>query len=128
LDTLDAALALLVAAVERAGYKAGTDIAIALDSASTEFYSEGKYYPLSKERPFSGAQMVDLYEDVCSRYPIISIEDGLAEDDWETWRLLTQRIGAKVQLVGDDFFVTNTTRLARGINEGVANAILVKVN
>jgi enolase len=128
LDTLDAALALLVAAVERAGYKAGTDIAIALDSASTEFYSDGKYYPLSKDRPFSGVQMVDLYEDVCSRYPIISIEDGLAEDDWDTWRLLTERIGARVQLVGDDLFVTNTTRLARGINEGVANAILVKVN
>jgi enolase len=128
LDTLDAALALLVAAIEHAGYKAGTDIAIALDSASTEFYSDGKYYPLSKDRPFSGVQMADLYEDVCSRYPIISIEDGLAEDDWETWRLLTERIGARVQLVGDDLFVTNTTRLARGINEGVANAILVKVN
>jgi len=128
LDTLDAALALLVEAIQRAGYTVGSDIAIALDSAATEFYSDGKYYPLSKDAPFSGAQMVDLYEDVCARYPIVSVEDGLAEDDWATWRLLTERLGARVQLVGDDLFVTNTTRLARGISEGVANAILVKVN
>ncbi|HEY0798570.1 MAG TPA: phosphopyruvate hydratase [Candidatus Baltobacteraceae bacterium] len=128
LDTLDAALSLLVAAIERAGYKPGEDIAIALDSAATEFYSDGAYFPLTKDRAFSATQMVDLYEDVCSRYPIISIEDGLAEDDWAAWHLLTQRIGARVQLVGDDLFVTNTERLARGISEGTANAILVKVN
>jgi len=128
LDTLQQALDLLVAAIGRAGYKPGVDIAIALDPASTEFFADGKYYPLTKDRPFSGAQMVDFYEDICGRYPIVSIEDGLAEDDWATWTLLTERIGKTVQLVGDDIFVTNPQRLARGIAEGVGNAILIKVN
>ncbi len=128
LDTLQQALDLLVAAIERAGYKPGVDIAIALDPASTEFFADGKYYPLTKDQPFSGAQMVDFYEDICGRYPIVSIEDGLAEDDWATWTLLTERIGKTVQLVGDDIFVTNPERLARGIAEGVGNAILIKVN
>jgi enolase len=128
LETPDQALDLLVAAIERAGYTPGLDIAIALDPASSEFFSDGSYYPLSKDTPFSGAEIVDLYEDLCERYPIVSIEDGCAEDDWATWRALTERIGAKVQIVGDDLFVTNTTRLARGIEEGSANAILIKVN
>ena len=128
LDSLPEALDLMMAAIERAGYKPGDDIALALDPAATEFFSDGSYYPVSKDEPYSGAAMVDLYAQLCDRYPIISIEDGLAEDDWDTWRALTERIGAKVQLVGDDLFVTNTQRLARGIAEGVANAILIKVN
>jgi len=128
LDSLPEALDLMIAAIERAGYKPGDDIALALDPAATEFFAEGSYYPVSKDEPYSGAAMVDLYAELCDRYPIISIEDGLAEDDWDTWRALTERIGAKVQLVGDDLFVTNTKRLARGIAEGVANAILIKVN
>jgi enolase len=128
LETLDSALDLLIAAIERAGYVPSRDIAIALDPASTEFFSEGRYYPLTKDRPFTGAEMVDFYEDICARYPIVSIEDGCAEDDWDTWRALTERIGKRVQIVGDDLFVTNTERLKRGIDEGAANAILIKVN
>jgi enolase len=118
----------LIAAIEKAGYKPGSDIALALDPASTEFFSNGSYFPLTPDRPFTPAQMVDFYDDVTKRYPVISIEDGLAEDDWEGWHLLTERIGARVQLVGDDLFVTNTERLARGIKENSANAILIKVN
>jgi enolase len=128
LDSLPEALDLMIAAIERAGYKPGEDIALALDPAASEFFADGSYYPVSKDEPYSGAQMVDLYAELCARYPIVSIEDGLAEDDWDTWRALTERIGAKVQLVGDDLFVTNTKRLARGIAEGIANAILIKVN
>ncbi len=128
LGTLDEALDLLVAAIEKAGFKPGADIAIALDPASTEFFSDGKYFPLTPDRPFTSAQMVDFYEDVVKRYPVVSIEDGLAEDDWEGWRALTHRLGARLQLVGDDLFVTSTERLARGIKEASANAILIKVN
>jgi enolase len=128
LDTLDAAMDLLVKAIERAGYVPGEDIAIALDSASTEFFQDGKYYPLSKDRAFSADDMVRFYADLIAKYPVVSIEDGLAEDDWEGWRKLTDAIGAKCQLVGDDLFVTNTQRLARGIAEGMANSILIKVN
>ena len=128
LDNLDQAMDLLIKAIERAGYKPGIDVAIALDSAATEFYSDGKYYPLSKDKAFSADQMVSFYEDLVGRYPIVSIEDGLAEDDWGGWAKLTAKIGSKTQLVGDDIFVTNTERLQRGINEGVANAILIKVN
>jgi enolase len=128
LATLEDAFEILLAAIKRAGYKAGSDIAFALDPAATEFFADGSYYPLTKEKPFSSAQMVDFYADVCARFPVISIEDGLAEDDWAGWRALTERLGAKVQLVGDDLFVTNVERLRRGIKEGVANAILVKLN
>ncbi len=128
LDTLDGALELLMAAIAKAGYRPGSDIALALDSAATEFYSDGSYFPLTKDRPFSAAQMVDFYDDICSRYPIVSIEDGLSEDDWDGWHALTERLGKRVQLVGDDLFVTNTDRLARGIAGGYANAILIKVN
>jgi len=128
LDTLDEALELLVAAIERAGYTAGDDIAIALDSAATEFYRDGAYHPTPKGEPMDAEQMVDFYEGICARFPVISIEDGLAEDDWDGWKLLTDALGAKVQLVGDDLFVTNVARLERGIREGSANALLVKVN
>ncbi|HVA28395.1 MAG TPA: phosphopyruvate hydratase [Candidatus Baltobacteraceae bacterium] len=128
LDSIDAAMQILVAAIERAGYKPGADIAIALDPASTEFYQDGNYFAHDKQHGLSAGEMVKLYADLCERFPIISIEDGLAEDDWAGWKLLTDAIGAKVQLVGDDLFVTNTERLARGIAEGVANSILIKVN
>ncbi len=128
LDSIDAALALLVRSIERAGYAPGTDVAIALDAAATEFYRDGKYFPHLPDHAMDAAQMVALYEGLCKSYPVISIEDGLAEDDWDGWSLLTARLGATVQLVGDDLFVTNTKRLARGIAERSANAILVKVN
>jgi enolase len=128
LETLDQALDLLVAAIDKAGYKAGDDIAIALDPASTEFFKDGAYYPAAPDQPYSPAQMVAFYQDVVKRYPVISIEDGLAEDDWSGWKALNDAIGKSVQLVGDDLFVTNTTRLARGIAEDNANAILIKVN
>jgi enolase len=128
LDSIDDALSLLVRSIERAGFRPGADIAIALDSASTEFYRDGRYYPHLPDHPMDAAQMVGMYEGLCNAYPIVSIEDGLAEDDWDGWNLLTERLGARVQLVGDDLFVTNTKRLARGIAERSANAILVKVN
>jgi len=128
LETLDQALDLLSLAIQRAGYTPGEQIALALDSAASEFYRDGKYYPVDAELPFSSVEMVDFYADICDRFPVISIEDGLAEDDWEGWRALTDSIGGRVQLVGDDLFVTNTERLARGIAGGIANAILIKVN
>jgi enolase len=128
LDSIDDALKLLVKAIERAGYKAGDDVGIALDPASSEFFRDGKYFPHLPDHAMNSNEMVALYEGLCNNYPIVSIEDGLAEDDWEGWALLTQRIGKKVQLVGDDLFVTNVERLARGIKEDSANAILIKVN
>lgn len=128
LDSIDAAMEILVAAIERAGYRPGSDIAIALDPASSEFYQDGKYFAHDRAHGLSATEMVALYRDLCDRFPIISIEDGLAEDDWSGWRALTEALGARVQLVGDDIFVTNTTFLERGIREGVANSILIKVN
>lgn len=128
LDTLEAALELLTDAIERAGFKAGSDIALALDSAATEFYENGNYFPVAGGKPVTSAEMVEFYADLCARFPIVSIEDGCAEDDWDGWHALTERLGATVQLVGDDLFVTNTERLARGIADGTANAILIKVN
>jgi len=130
LDSIDAALSLLVRAVEKAGYAAGRDkdVAIALDPASTEFFKDGHYYPHLPDHAVNSAEMVAIYEGLCNTYPIVSIEDGLSEDDWAGWNLLTEKIGKRVQLVGDDLFVTNTKRLARGINEHSANAILIKVN
>jgi enolase len=122
------ALDLIVAAIERAGYRAGADVAIALDPASSEFYQDGKYYPLSRDRSATVDDMIGLYAELCDRYPIVSIEDGLAESDWSGWQKLTQALGRRVQLVGDDLFVTNMQFLERGIQEGVANAILIKVN
>ncbi len=127
-DNLAQALEVLVVAIERAGYRVGHDIGIALDAAATEFYDGGQYYPQKNGSAHTAAEMVDFYADLCAKFPILSIEDGLAEDDWAGWRLLTERLGGSVQLVGDDLFVTNTERLARGIREGVANAILIKVN
>jgi enolase 1/2/3 len=129
LDGIDEALALLVKAIEKAGYAPGDQVAIALDAASAEFYRDGKYWPHKPDdHPFDAAQMVGLYEGLCRNYPIVSIEDGLGEDDWEGWQMLTKALGTRVQLVGDDLFVTNVERLERGIREGSANAILVKVN
>ena len=130
LDSNEAALAVIVEAVERAGYVPGEQIRFALDPASTEFFdAERGVYVLSGEgRELTPAEMVDYYEDLVNRYPIISIEDGMAEDDWEGWKLITDRIGDRVQLVGDDLFVTNVERLSRGIREGIANSILIKVN
>jgi enolase len=119
---------LLVEAIERAGFAPGEQIAIALDPASSEFFHDGNYVLASENRTLSSDQMVDFYTDLAERYPIVSIEDGLAEEDWDGWKALTDRIGDRVHLVGDDLFVTNTERLARGIDAGVANSILVKVN
>jgi enolase len=128
LETPQQALDLIVAAIERAGYRAGTDVAIALDPAANEFYQDGKYYPLSRDAAASVDDMIALYTQLCDRYPIVSIEDGLAESDWSGWYKLTEALGSRIQLVGDDLFVTNMKFLARGIAEGVANAILIKVN
>ncbi|KEO82450.1 phosphopyruvate hydratase [Tumebacillus flagellatus] len=122
------ALKLIVSAIEKAGYTPGTDVMLALDVASTEVYQDGKYNLEGEGVVKTSEEMVALYEELVSKYPIISIEDGLAEDDWDGWKLLTERLGGKVQLVGDDLFVTNTTRLADGIEKGVGNSILVKVN
>jgi enolase len=122
------ALRLIVVAIERAGYRPGQDVAIALDPASTEFYRDGAYRLEGEGRTLGAEELVGLYEDWLGRYPIVSIEDGMAEDDWDGWKLLTERLGGRVQLVGDDLFVTNPKRLAEGIERGVASSILVKVN
>ncbi len=128
LASADEALSFLSRAVEAAGYTLGEDVTFALDCASTEFYRDGQYVLSGEGRTLDAGGMVAYLEELCSRYPITSIEDGCAEDDWEGWRFLTERLGARVQLVGDDLFVTNPKRLARGIAEGTANSILVKVN
>ncbi|CAM4386020.1 phosphopyruvate hydratase [Deinococcus marmoris] len=128
LKSNEEALEVLLEAIEKAGYEAGKDICIALDPAVTELYKDGKYHLESEGRVLSTAELVDFWADWASRYPIVSIEDGLAEDDWDGWQALTAKIGDKVQLVGDDLFVTNPERLQRGIDTGVGNAILVKVN
>ena len=122
------AVALLVEAIERAGRTPGDEIAIALDAASTEFYADGSYTLAGEGRSLSSAEFADYLADLCDRYPIVSIEDGMAEEDWDGWSALTTKIGDRVQLGGDDLFVTNSDRLARGIDLGVANSILVKVN
>ena len=128
LDSIDEALSLLTEAIERAGYRVGDDIAIALDPASTEFYNDGTYFPHLPDHPVTSAEMVGLYEGLCNKYPIVSIEDGLAEDDWKGWELLTERLGSRTQLVGDDLFVTNVARIQRGLDTHVGNAVLIKVN
>ena len=115
-------------AIEKAGFKPGEDVHIALDAASSKFFKAGKYHFESTGEIMSSSEMVSFWENWCNKYPIASIEDGLAEDDWEGWKLATEKLGNRVQLVGDDLFVTNTKRLSRGINEGIANSILVKVN
>ena len=128
LKSADEALGFITRAVEAAGYRPGEDVTFALDCASTEFFKDGKYNLKGEGKEFDSAGMVSYLSDLVSRYPIVSIEDGMAEDDWEGWALLTQELGKKTQLVGDDLFVTNPERLRRGIQAGVANSLLVKVN
>ena len=128
LKTAEEALQFIVDSISDAGYKPGEDVVLALDAASTEFYKDGKYEMEGEGKSYTNTQMVEYYKDLCTRFPIFSIEDGMAEDDWEGWKMLTNAIGDKVQLVGDDLFVTNPKRLAMGIEKGVANSILVKVN
>lgn len=128
LKSNEEALEVLLEAIEKAGYEPGKDIAIALDPAVTELFKDGKYHLESENRVLSSDEMIDFWEDWSKRYPIISIEDGLAEDDWDGWERLTARLGGNVQLVGDDLFVTNPERLQQGIDRHVGNAILVKVN
>ena len=126
LESNEAALALIVEAIEKAGYEMGTDVVLALDVAASEFYEDG-IYKMGGES-LDAAAMVEFYAGLCERYPLYSIEDGLHEDDWEGWKLLTERLGGQVQLVGDDLFVTNVHRLQKGLDLGVGNSILVKVN
>ena len=134
--TADEALATISQAIEKAGYRVGDDVAFALDSACTELFEEAKlkgkegylFFKSAPDKIISADEMIDLWATLCDKYPIVSIEDGLSEDDWAGWKKLTDRLGKKIQLVGDDLFVTNTERLKRGIAEGCANSILVKVN
>ncbi len=128
LQTPHEAMDLIVSAIERAGYKPGEDVAIALDPASSEFYKNGAYYALDEKSGLGVDDTIALYRDLCAKYPIVSIEDGLAEDDWNGWVKMTAEMGDRVQLVGDDIFVTNVAFLARGIRERAGNAILIKVN
>ncbi len=128
LKSADEALAFINKACEKAGYRPGEDVTFAMDCAATEFYKDGRYVLAGEGRNFDSAGMVDYLAELAGRYPIVSIEDGCAEDDWEGWAMLTERLGAKLQLVGDDLFVTNVERLRRGIAQRSANAILVKVN
>ena len=128
LNSADEAMGFVMKAIEDAGYRPGEDIHLALDPASTEFFRDGKYHLDGEGKVLDGAEMAAYYQDLADRYPIISIEDGMAEDDWEGWEALTRAIGDRVQLVGDDLFVTNPVRLAKGIEMGVANAVLIKVN
>ena len=129
------ALKYIVKAIEKAGYKPGEDVRIAIDAAATEMYEEakklgkeGNYYFWKTDKMFTREQMIAYWEEMASKYPIISLEDGVSEEDWDAWKLLTERLGNKIQLVGDDLFVTNTERLQKGINLGVSNSILIKVN
>ena len=128
LDSNEAALALLVEAINRAGYIPGSDIALALDCAASEFHRDGSYRLEAENRALSSRELAEVLATWCDKYPIISIEDGMAEDDWDGWRYLTERLGKRVQLVGDDIFVTNTKILKQGIAKGVANSILIKIN
>ena len=129
LGSNEEALQVIIAAIEQAGYRPGEEIHLAMDAAASEFYKEGEYVLAGEgDRRLDAAGMVDFYAELVSRYPIVSIEDGLAEDDWAGWKLLTEKLGDNIQLVGDDLFVTNTDRLVRGIDEGIANSILIKLN
>lgn len=128
LKTNEEALELIIEAIEKAGLKPGEQVSLALDPASTEFYENGKYRLSTENLTLSSKEMVKYYEKLVAKYPIVSIEDGLAEEDWDGWSLLTRAVGSKIQLVGDDLFVTNTRRLMRGIESGVANAVLIKLN
>ncbi len=128
LPSNEAALDVILEAIDKAGYVAGKDIFLAIDVAATELLKDGKYHLTSNNLVLTSAEMVEFYAGLAGKYPLISIEDGLAEDDWEGWKLLTDRLGSKVQLIGDDLFVTNPQRLARGIKEGTCNSILIKLN
>jgi enolase len=122
------ALDVIIAAIEASGYRPGTDVFLAIDAAATELFKNGKYELAVEGRSLTPQEMVNFYADWCAKYPIISIEDGLAEDDWEGWNLLTAKLGNQVQIVGDDLYVTNVDRLSRGIREGSSNSILIKLN
>jgi enolase len=128
LSSNEEALKMLIAGIQAAGYRPGEDVAIALDPAASELYRGGEYVLEHEGRALSAAELTDYWADLAARYPIVSIEDGMDQEDWGGWRRLTERLGAALQLVGDDVFVTNTARLRRGIEEGVANSILIKVN
>jgi enolase len=128
LESNEEAIKTIITAIERAGYKPGVDMFLGMDVASTEFFKEGHYHLEGEGRTFTPAQFVDLLASWVEKYPIITIEDGCSEDDWAGWKLLTEKLGGKVQLVGDDLFVTNTTRLSKGIQDGIGNSILIKVN
>jgi enolase 1/2/3 len=128
LPSNEEALVLLLGAIEAAGYKPGDEIALALDAAASEFFKDGRYVLAGEGADYSPEEWADRLVTLCDRYPIVSIEDGMAEDDWDGWTALTQRLGARIQLVGDDLFVTNVDRIAEGIERGVANSVLIKVN
>ncbi|MHC4887568.1 MAG: phosphopyruvate hydratase [Planctomycetota bacterium] len=128
LSSNEEALKVIMTAIKAAGYKPGSQITIAMDPASSEFYKNGKYVLASEKRKLTSAQMVDYWAMLCDKYPIVSIEDGMDENDWKGWELMTKKLGDKIQIVGDDFFVTNTERLSKGIKKGCANSILIKVN
>ena len=128
LKTTKEALRFIIEAISDAGYMAGDDVVLAVDVASSEFYKNGKYELVGEEKSYNSYEMVKFYKELCRDFPIFSIEDGMAEDDWEGWKLLTEELGDKIQLVGDDLFVTNVNRLNKGIAENVGNAVLVKVN
>jgi len=128
LDSNEAGLQALIDGIEAAGYRPGEDVAIALDPAASEFFRDGSYVLEHEGRTLTAGQMADYWGQIADRYPVVSLEDGMGEEDWDGWKLLTERLGDRVQLVGDDLFVTNTERLRRGIEAGVANSILIKVN
>jgi enolase len=124
----EAALEIIVRAIEKAGYRPSADIALAMDAAASEFYDKANDRYRYDKREIEAQELIEIYSNLCNKYPIVSIEDGCAEDDWSGWKLLTNRLGERIQLVGDDIFVTNANRLQRGIQEYVANSILIKVN
>lgn len=128
LDNNEEALKVILKAIERAGYEAGKEVFIAMDVAASEIYKDGKYHLASENKVLTSAEMVDYYIDICEKYPIISIEDGLNEEDWEGFELMVEKLGSKIQIVGDDLFVTNTKRLKKGIESKAANSILIKLN
>jgi len=128
LSSNEAAIGIILGAIEKAGYRPGEDVWLALDTASSEFHKEGRYHLASEGRWLDAGGMVDLFDDWLGKYPIISIEDGLDESDWDGWKLMTERLGSKVQLVGDDLYVTNPAIFQEGIDKGIANSILIKLN
>jgi enolase len=128
LDSNEAALELLVESIAASGYEPGEDVAIALDPATSELYEHGRYHLVYEDRELTADELAEYWREISERYPVVSIEDGMDEEDWDGWKTLTERLGDRVQLVGDDLFVTNSERLRTGIDKGVANAILVKVN